>query len=145
MRACVRACVRACTYFPLANAVLQLSSLVNLGLLRCQIGASHYWLRKGCPKNKLVIGLAGFGRTFTLTSPAAYRLNAPAKHPGEEGTYTREKGMMSYYEVICPFKNTRCFTNTYCGGVSSLSGRAAVNGRGTTQPTAIIICTRTSA
>ncbi|KAI0227441.1 hypothetical protein LSAT2_022121 [Lamellibrachia satsuma] len=67
-----------------------------------KIGASHYWLRKGCPKNKLVIGLAGYGRTFTLTSPAAYRLNAPAKYPGEEGTYTREKGMMSYYEV-CKF------------------------------------------
>jgi len=46
-----------------------------------------------------VLGIATFGRCFTLTDPAQNGLGAPIKGPCDNGTYTREAGFLSYYEV----------------------------------------------
>jgi len=51
------------------------------------------------PKEKLVIGLATYGRSFTLADPAQTAVGAPAKGAGAALRYTGEAGIASYYEV----------------------------------------------
>lgn len=57
------------------------------------------WTRLGAPKEKLVIGMPTYGRSFTLTNPDNYVVNSEAKDGGKAGEYTREAGFLSYYEV----------------------------------------------
>ncbi|XP_035825783.1 chitotriosidase-1-like [Aplysia californica] len=61
--------------------------------------ASHYWVEEGCPKEKLYIGLATYGRSFTLSDKSVSGRGAPAIGAGNAGTYTQEAGFLSYYEV----------------------------------------------
>lgn len=57
-----------------------------------------YWQDQGAPTQKLNLGLAAYGRSFTLSS-ASTGVGAPASGPGEEGCYTGEEGFWAYYEV----------------------------------------------
>ncbi|CAG5128893.1 unnamed protein product, partial [Candidula unifasciata] len=66
--------------------------------------AADYWVSKGCPKEKLIIGLITYGRSFTLANPRNSGLKAPANGPGIAGTFTREAGFMAYYEVYTMIK-----------------------------------------
>lgn len=60
----------------------------------------HYWIKKGAPPSKLVMGFPMYGQTFTLNSYGKQAgLNTPAITGGEEGEYTRAKGFLAYYEV----------------------------------------------
>ncbi|XP_071129503.1 acidic mammalian chitinase-like isoform X2 [Mytilus edulis] len=59
---------------------------------------AKYWNSSGVPKEKLIIGLATYGRTFTL-SGSQTGIGAAASGPGIKGQYTREAGVMSYYEI----------------------------------------------
>jgi chitinase len=59
--------------------------------------AANYWAQKGAPKNKIVIGMPLYGRSFTLTSSAT-GLGAPAK-AGNSGPYVRSAGYLAYYEI----------------------------------------------
>jgi len=61
--------------------------------------AANYWHAQGCPKEKLIIGMAMYGRGFRLTEPNNHGFGAPAKGPSTAGQYTREAGFMSYYEI----------------------------------------------
>uniref|UniRef100_A0A672ST40 chitinase n=1 Tax=Sinocyclocheilus grahami TaxID=75366 RepID=A0A672ST40_SINGR len=63
--------------------------------------AMRYWRDNGTPVEKLRMGFATYGRTFRLTS-ADTSVGAPASGPASAGTYTREAGFWSYYE-ICGF------------------------------------------
>uniref|UniRef100_A0A8B9RET9 chitinase n=1 Tax=Astyanax mexicanus TaxID=7994 RepID=A0A8B9RET9_ASTMX len=63
--------------------------------------AMRYWRDNGTPVEKLRMGFATYGRTFRLTS-AEDGVGAPASGPASAGTYTREAGFWSYYE-ICGF------------------------------------------
>jgi chitinase len=58
------------------------------------------WTNLGAPKEKLVIGMPTYGRSFTLANPARYIVNSPSTGGGEAGKYTGEEGFMSYYEVV---------------------------------------------
>ncbi|XP_067672469.1 chitotriosidase-1-like [Haliotis asinina] len=60
--------------------------------------AAEYWVKMGAPREKLNIGLALYGRTFTL-STADNTLGAPVSGPGAKGPYSREKGFLSYQEI----------------------------------------------
>ncbi|XP_033739615.1 chitotriosidase-1-like isoform X2 [Pecten maximus] len=60
--------------------------------------AASYWFTEGVPKHKLNIGLAVYGRSFTLTDPSQYGVGAAAKK-GKGGKFTREDGFLSYYEI----------------------------------------------
>lgn len=57
-----------------------------------------YWRDEGAPTQKLNLGLAAYGRAFTL-STASSDVGAPANGPGEEGCYTGEAGFWAFYEV----------------------------------------------
>jgi len=62
--------------------------------------AANYWLDNGCPREKLVIGMAFHGRTFTLVDGNDNELGSPAiPWDAPWGTYTRERGFYSYYEI----------------------------------------------
>jgi len=67
--------------------------------------AANYWVSLGAPKGKLMLGTATYGRCFQLTNAADNGLGAPVRGPCTAGTYTREAGFLSYYE-ICGFLNT---------------------------------------
>lgn len=61
--------------------------------------AAHLWVKLGAPKEKLIIGMPTYGRTFTLSNTDKFRVNSPASGGGKEGTYTKESGFLAYYEV----------------------------------------------
>lgn len=63
--------------------------------------AMRYWRDNGAPVEKLIMGFATYGRTFRITS-ADNGVGAPASGPASAGSYTREAGFWSYYE-ICIF------------------------------------------
>ena len=63
--------------------------------------ALGYWIDNGFPANKIVLGLATYGRTFRLKNANNHGLGA---HKADwtsprRGTYTREPGFLAYYEI----------------------------------------------
>ncbi|XP_004459101.1 chitotriosidase-1 [Dasypus novemcinctus] len=65
--------------------------------------AVQLWLQKGVPASKLILGMPTYGRTFTLASSSDTGVGAPATGPGSPGPFTREGGLLAYYEV-CSWK-----------------------------------------
>ncbi|XP_019720792.1 acidic mammalian chitinase [Hippocampus comes] len=63
--------------------------------------AMKHWRDQGAPLDKLNLGFATYGRTFRTVS-AAHGVGAPASGAAPAGSYTREAGFWSYYE-ICTF------------------------------------------
>ncbi|XP_046990556.1 probable chitinase 10 [Schistocerca americana] len=61
--------------------------------------AANMWVKLGAPKEKLVIGMPTYGRTFTLSNPSNFKVNAPASGGGKAGDFTKEGGFLAYYEV----------------------------------------------
>uniref|UniRef100_A0A182UNF8 GH18 domain-containing protein n=1 Tax=Anopheles merus TaxID=30066 RepID=A0A182UNF8_ANOME len=57
------------------------------------------WIGGGAPKSKLIVGLAAYGRTFTLSSTSTEGTRRPTSGPGRKGPYTDEAGVLAYYEV----------------------------------------------
>ena len=51
------------------------------------------------PKNKIALGLAIYGRCFTLDSMNEHGMLAPAHKPGKPGPFTRVPGSLGYNEV----------------------------------------------
>ncbi|XP_026668803.1 probable chitinase 10 isoform X2 [Ceratina calcarata] len=59
----------------------------------------HYWMEKGAPADKLVMGAPLYGQSFTLAERSHRGLNAPTYGGGEAGEATRARGFLSYYEI----------------------------------------------
>lgn len=63
-------------------------------------------MEQGCPKEKLIIGIPTYGRSWTLGSWSnpviEYNINATALGGGQNGPLTRAKGFLAYHE-ICNF------------------------------------------
>lgn len=60
------------------------------------------WMKLGAPKEKLLIGMPTYGRSFTLQDQDKFDIGSPAKKGGSPGKYTGEEGFLAYYE-ICDF------------------------------------------
>ncbi|MBW02816.1 Chitinase-3-like protein 2, partial [Eschrichtius robustus] len=63
--------------------------------------AVGYWINKGMPVEKVVMGIPMYGRSSTLAS-AENTLGAPASGPGAAGPITKFSGFLAYHE-ICQF------------------------------------------
>ncbi|KAK2178238.1 hypothetical protein NP493_552g01047 [Ridgeia piscesae] len=61
--------------------------------------AANYWIKEGCPRRKLVIGMSTYGRSFRLANQANHGVGAPKRGRPGRGTYTRVSGFLAYYEI----------------------------------------------
>ena len=56
-------------------------------------------VQMGISKSKLIIGIPMYGVSYTLTDPNNHGILAPTTGPGQAGPYTRQNGILAYYEV----------------------------------------------
>uniref|UniRef100_A0A182X872 GH18 domain-containing protein n=1 Tax=Anopheles quadriannulatus TaxID=34691 RepID=A0A182X872_ANOQN len=75
--------------------------------LNVEASVSDWIGRGGVPKSKLIVGLAAYGRTFTLSSSGNYKPRASATGAGRPGPYTQQQGTLAYYEVKDAFGEGR--------------------------------------
>jgi hypothetical protein len=68
-------------------------------ILSCQDAAIQYWISQGAPREKVILGIGTYGRTFTLGTVSDCSIGAPATGAGHAGPYTREGGTLGYNEV----------------------------------------------
>jgi chitinase len=61
--------------------------------------AVNYYLNAGVPSSKIVMGLATYGKTWTLSSSSKTFLGAPAVGSGTAGSCSGEAGVLAYYEI----------------------------------------------
>lgn len=61
--------------------------------------AANYWAQKGAPKSKINIGMPLYGHSFTLKDASHDHINDPMRAAGNAGQYTRQAGILAYYEV----------------------------------------------
>ncbi|XP_027843401.2 LOW QUALITY PROTEIN: mucin-5AC [Aphis gossypii] len=69
----------------------------------------HY-LASGADKEKLVLGIPTYGRSYTLFNRESKDIGAPSDGPGEKGEATREKGYLAYYEICGNLKKDDSWT-----------------------------------
>lgn len=60
--------------------------------------SANYWLLKGMPKEKIIIGIPSYGHSYKLYNPSNNKLKAPSSGYGNIG----KLGFVSYPE-ICKF------------------------------------------
>jgi GH18 family chitinase len=77
-----------------------LNQLLNELYVYVQDYTVKHYLKLGADRDKLVLGIPTYGRSYTLYNPLATEIGSPADGPGEQGDATREKGYLAYYEVI---------------------------------------------
>lgn len=65
-----------------------------------------FYLESGADRDKLVLGIPTYGRSYTLFNADAVDIGSPADGPGEQGDATREKGYLAYYEVFIYYFKT---------------------------------------
>lgn len=77
----------------------------SVALINCsnhvssQEAAASIWTDGGCPPEKLIIGMPIYGRGFELADATDNGMDAPTVGSSPAEKYTREPGMLSYYEV----------------------------------------------
>ncbi|XP_059150015.1 chitotriosidase-1-like [Physella acuta] len=64
-----------------------------------------YWLDIGVSRDKLIVGLPTYAMTFTLADPSDHGVHAPVIGGGKMGDYTKETGILAYYEVCTKLKS----------------------------------------
>ncbi|GFU30430.1 chitotriosidase-1 [Nephila pilipes] len=74
--------------------------------------AVKYWLSKGAPAEKLILGLALYGRSFALKDALKNGLDVPVIGKGMAGEFTREQGFLGYHEICRKLQKEKGWTVT---------------------------------
>ena len=64
--------------------------------------AVNYWIGKGLPAEKLVYGMPAYGRCFKTNGS---KVGDAATGASNAGSYTKEAGFLSYYEICEKIEN----------------------------------------
>ncbi|KAK2577855.1 hypothetical protein KPH14_001118 [Odynerus spinipes] len=95
-------------YFPVTdlNAPLYPNTIESGYLSTLNVNFSaHYWISKGMPRDKIVIGIPTYGHSYKLDNPLNHKLQAPASGFGKLGS----NGFVSY-STICQFLNRGAYS-----------------------------------
>lgn len=65
----------------------------------------EYLINLGADKSKLLVGIPLYGQAYRLSSENLPSLGDPATGPGTAGEFTKQPGMLAYYEVCDRVKN----------------------------------------
>lgn len=65
----------------------------------------EYLVGKGAPRDKLLVGVPFYGQSFTLIKSNNHKVGTPTSGPGEPGEYTKQPGMLAYYEICNRIKS----------------------------------------
>ena len=76
------------------------------------IDSVEFWLSSGMDPDKLVLGLATYGRSFKLFNSCENKLGASRSGPGSPGSYTGESGFLAYYEICNREWSSKVCTST---------------------------------
>ncbi|KAF0304743.1 Chitotriosidase-1 [Amphibalanus amphitrite] len=79
--------------FPLQSATPQEQRYLSVD------DAARTLLEEGAAPEKILIGLATYGRSFTLKSQDQYDIDAPHLGAGKAGKYTGDPGFAAYFEI----------------------------------------------
>ncbi|XP_018495001.1 endochitinase [Galendromus occidentalis] len=74
------------------------------------------WVDGGAPKNKLIVGVPFYGRTYTLQDPQSRGLKAyidKDKKGGLPGTYTNSTGFLAYFEICSLLSQNNGWTRKF--------------------------------
>ncbi|XP_042877193.1 endochitinase-like isoform X1 [Penaeus japonicus] len=66
---------------------------------------SLLWEELGCPRDKLVLGVPFYGRSFTLADPSQHTLHAPITGSGNPGPIIGDPTVLVYFEICTNLKN----------------------------------------
>lgn len=59
----------------------------------------EYLASLGAARSKLLVGIPFYGQAYRLAEASQSGLGDPAAGPGASGEFTRQPGMLSYYEI----------------------------------------------
>ncbi|ENN70443.1 hypothetical protein YQE_12947, partial [Dendroctonus ponderosae] len=65
----------------------------------------EYLVSKGAPRGKLLLGVPFYGQSFSLAKTNSYAEGTPSIGPGKPGEYTKQPGMLAYYEICYRIKS----------------------------------------
>ena len=69
-----------------------------------QKASVNYYLSQGAPREKLVLGMPLYGRSFTLANVQNTGVGAPFVSMGNAGPYSAAEGSLGYNEICEMFK-----------------------------------------
>ncbi|XP_029168632.1 probable chitinase 10 [Nylanderia fulva] len=76
----------------------------------------RYWLDKGVPARKIVMGIPAYGSSFTLSETSRNYTTSPPpgfhaeiSGPGKPGKFTKSAGFLAYYEICDNVRNDGWF------------------------------------
>ena len=91
----------------ITSALFPISNDTGFGSTLNQASAIAKWLTEGARPDQIVLGIAGYGRSYQLADPARQRApGSPVVGPGKPGPVTDEPGVMAYFEICDKLMNS---------------------------------------